>query len=274
MKRKHERDSKNKARTGDIKKDLSTQQLAALGAAALAYNEVERNIELLFFIVSEIPGPMQYEVSTRISGIDAKKDIVLAGAKYLKLEEQDRAQLGEALGEGIFSKLKQYRNAAVHSRIIDASVGIGLSIESKARLQEVLLTVSALDALYENLVALAKELNWFANLIGLLSHLNKHSVTASRESSERALATWTERVRALRSERKSLPPIPEFPPEHELDAAEIQWLQAQQSAQMGWFSQWPAHFPRQMSAALHDAMNRPAGPIPEPLGGWAKPAGE
>jgi hypothetical protein len=254
MKRKKQRDSKNKARTGDIKRDISVDQRAALGAAALAYNDVEKYIEGLFFIVTDLPGPMQYEVSTRITSIAAKVDIVLAGADYLGLDPQDRTQLGEALGEGIFGKLKGYRNAVIHARILDASTGIGLSVENRANLQEVLLTVTALEALYINLVALAKELSWFGNILGCLRSIKKHAPNIGSVSE--GIARWTVRVRALQIERKTLPPIPEFPPESELDAAEIRWLQALQSEQMGSYQQFSqsVQMPQKFSNALWDAL--------------------
>ena len=59
-------------RTGDIKKDLTPQQLAGIGAAALAYNEAERRVDDLFQVATGLDDKLALEVSTRLSVIDGK----------------------------------------------------------------------------------------------------------------------------------------------------------------------------------------------------------
>jgi len=62
--------------TGDIKADLTQEQLAAFGAAALAYNVLEDQIDALLFIVTRIPDWLFSEVSSRIHGLDGKVAII------------------------------------------------------------------------------------------------------------------------------------------------------------------------------------------------------
>ena len=54
MKRSHQKGAYKAERTGNIKKDLSQKQLAGIGAVAVAYNEVEQQIDLLFFIATDL----------------------------------------------------------------------------------------------------------------------------------------------------------------------------------------------------------------------------
>ena len=85
MKRPRPKNSPNrKTITGEIEKDLSQKQLALIGSVALAFNEVEKYIDLLFFIVTDLSGELQYEVSTRIGGLDGKCAIIRKGAEALK----------------------------------------------------------------------------------------------------------------------------------------------------------------------------------------------
>jgi hypothetical protein len=260
VKRPHKNDAFKPDRTGDIKKDLSLKQLAGIGAVALAYNEVERNIDGLFFTVTRLSGELQYEVSTRINGIDGKIEIINKGAKSLGLDEQDLWQLAEALGQGVFGKLKSYRDAVIHARLINASVGIGTVVGKRAKMSDVLLSESALNCIYSHLIALRDELSRAVTLLGITRTLaGVSSNHPSKESLQEGKIRWSPRFRACQVTRSALPPIPEFPSESELREAEIQWEQTLQAETMGWFS--PLNQPQPINAANHPSF---AGNLTEP----------
>lgn len=80
MKHRSKHTRKPTYRVVDIKKEIPERQLAAIGALALAFNEVEAALDRLFFVVTELTEPLQLEVSTRIGGLDGKRPITKKGA--------------------------------------------------------------------------------------------------------------------------------------------------------------------------------------------------
>jgi hypothetical protein len=222
--------------SGDIKKDLTKDQLAAVGAISFAYNKAEDRIDDLFGIVTGLSGQTRLEVSTRIHGIDGKMGIILRGAKELGVTAEDQGLLEELLGEkGVFGKLKTYRDAVIHSRVIHAPSSIGLRVERKAKINEVLLSQPALDALYVHLNACCSELTVAASVLHLaLAIKNAATGDPSRAQLEAGRPALSAQLQGCRTQRRSLPPIPKFPSESEFRAAEAQWQKARQDELAGW----------------------------------------
>jgi hypothetical protein len=251
---------------GDIKRDLTKEQLAAIGAISLAYNKAEDRIDDLFGVVTALDGQMRLEVSTRINGIDGKIAIITHGAKEFGLTDEEQFSLEELLGEGVFKKLKKYREAVIHSRINHAPVGIGYTIERKAKINEVLLSQNALDALYDHLIACCSELSVAAAVLQHARTVNNAAPDdPNREQHEANRSGSSAQFRRYRTLRQSLPPIPEFPSESEFHEAELQWQQSRQAELWGWMSSWdiPQHAPHgQTRAYLADPGGRPPPPLP------------
>jgi hypothetical protein len=216
--------------TGDIKKDLSQEQLAAIGAVAMAYNKVEEEIEDLFGIATKLEGQMLLEVGTRINGIDGKIAIIKSAADTFGLEEDDKKQLAEALGNGVFVLLKGYRDSIIHSRLINAAIGVGIRYDKRAKINEVLLSKAALNALYDHLLALANELQMAASVFILSIDIYGHAAgDQERASFEAGRQENSAQFRRCQNRRQSLPPIPGFPSEQEFREADVEWKQARQS---------------------------------------------
>ena len=74
--------------TGDIKADLTEKQLAAFGAAALAYNVLEDQIDALLSVTTRIPNWLFAEVSSRIHGLDGKTAIIQKAIEHSGLDEK------------------------------------------------------------------------------------------------------------------------------------------------------------------------------------------
>ena len=148
---------KSPSTTGDIKKDLSKEQLAGIAAAALAYNEIELALDDIFYGMTGISDEMQLQISTRLN-IASKVEIIKLGIASLGLKADDLQELLDVLGENVFFKLKGIRNSIVHARVVNASVGIGLTVEKQAKIKEVLLNAPALELFYRHLIALRDEL--------------------------------------------------------------------------------------------------------------------
>lgn len=126
----HKKDTpKSVHSTRDIKKDLTENQLAAFGAAALAYNILEDQIDALLHVVTNVPDWLIKEVSSRIHGLDGKAAIINKAISKTPLESKDAKMANASIGA--FMEFKKNRDAMIHARIINASIGIELSEKTR-----------------------------------------------------------------------------------------------------------------------------------------------
>jgi hypothetical protein len=218
---------KSASATGDIKQDLSAAQLAAIGAAALAFNEVELALDEIFYGMIGIADEMQLQISTRLN-IEARVDIIKLGIQNSGLQPDDLQELLTAIGENCFVKLKSIRNSIIHARVVNASIGIGMMVDKSAKVREVLLNVPALELFYRHLIALRNELisaNTFLwgekALHYFAQHFGPDDPNKARLEADRP--KWTVPFHNHRDARLSLPPLPEFPSESEVREAEARW---------------------------------------------------
>jgi hypothetical protein len=202
----------------DVKKDLSKDQLAAIGAVALAYNYAEAQIDQVLGAALDIwARPFLHEVTTRINGVDGKIEIIVKALPLLVTEDTIRADIEDSLGNNAFKRLKQYRDAIIHARVLDRELELGHVIERRARRSEVLLSVTALERLYEHLTALEAELSPVALMIN--SAHRRSQFAPDDPERERLEANYQESnslFQSRRTKRRSLPPLPEFPEEPEI----------------------------------------------------------
>jgi hypothetical protein len=153
MRKKRDKNAKKSDhRLGNIKEEVPEKQLSAIGALALAFNEVEANLDRLFFEVTGLDEHLQLEVSTRIGGIDGKLAIIKRGAEKI-LDNAEFVQLSEMLGKGVFENLKIYRDCVIHARHLNVSTGVGVKVDRQAQVFDVLLSQNALDTAYILLAA-------------------------------------------------------------------------------------------------------------------------
>jgi hypothetical protein len=220
MKRGHSLVTRRHARAPiDIKKDLSLKHLASIGAIALAYNALESQLDSLFQVAAGLSSLMGTEVSTRMP-TDSKIELIKRGAEFLQVDKKDRDVLADMLGEDGFKKLKQFRDAVIHCNVINTSVAIGLIIERKAKISEVLLTEDALDALYDHLVQFKFELQCATSVLLFADELKKRTGDdPERESYVRGKPQNSARLQCHHNRIRALPPFPEFPGESEFRSA-------------------------------------------------------
>ena len=216
------------AKHGDIKGDFSPEQRQALGEVALNFNEMEGYVDVLLAQVTNIPDALALEVSTRINGLGGKIEIIKEGANALDLADDDLKQLQVALGEGLgFMGLKGYRDAVIHARALNAPEGVAFKPDSRGTVTEVLITKTALEALYKHITARRLELRDATYLI-LAAKLVKGCAPGdpARAQLEVSKSVCSAQFRENRKKRQSLPPLPEFPLESQLIAARDAWFQA------------------------------------------------
>lgn len=215
-------DYKHPGPTEDIKKIMTVSQLAAVGAMAMAFNEAEANLDELVFAATALPPDLQLEVVTRFRGIDDRIAVAKAGAKSI-LCSQDFEQLTLTLGDLGLGNLKVYRDCVVHARFVSGPVSIGIRLNKKSDIYDVLLDQGTLNKAYNLLVSLAKELWEAASLVhGMRALTMLDSADPEREPLEARVQACQARFRASHTERLSLPPMPESISEPVLQEAAMQ----------------------------------------------------
>lgn len=237
-------------RFGNIRKDYSSSQLAALGAVALAYNEAEVTIDLLMVYALDLFAGVAPEITSRINGVDGKIEIAKVGMVALGASNEIMEALNETLGEAGFSKLKQYRDGVIHAHSIDVPSGIASTSIKRGKFYEVLLNEKALNGLYNRLLLMRAELIELCNIaislsitrkIGMLTFQTKnvypqitavfdHTTAKNEQDTQAAMS----RYRAHRNRRQSLPPLPEFPSEQEWQEFHVQWHKDRQIDRVPW----------------------------------------
>jgi hypothetical protein len=256
-------------RTGDIRKDMSESQLASLGAVSLAYNEAEVQIDLIMALALGLWAESAPHVTSRINGIDGKIEIIKVALRELGAPKEAQALLCETFGDAGFKELKKYRDGVIHARTLDAPSGIAGTAINRGKFYEVLLSKVALDGLYDRLVLIRLELIEACNIamalamvrtftklnmqFGLVAPQFLPLFDQTRAAHESNIQAATSRFRENHTRRLSLPPLPEFPSESELQQAHLQWIADQQAARTGWH----LSFPEPVSAPHLRADDRP-----------------
>ena len=266
MKRTHSKAARNQAAEAqDIKRDVPEAQLARIAAVALAYNDAEALIDQLFATVAALPDYLQLEISTRMYGMDAKIEIINIGARKILASKKDSEAIVQAVGKAGFKKLKGYRDCIIHARHINTSTWVGIKIDRQAAVYDVLLNQKALEAAYDHLVALRKELEAADMLLNATKLFQNMELDDPERSPIESKVLETQALyRTHHKARLDLAPMPEFPAESELREAGFLLQAARQAAVMSWYPSWQPHQPQyyRRSAWLYQ---QPATDTPPPL---------
>lgn len=200
----------------DAKRSLSKEQLAGIGAVAIAYNYAEQTIDRMLPPALGLTVTTYKGVVTRINGMDGKIEIIKDAALDLGMPEEMQKFLSVSLGQDNFGLFKKYRDAVIHTKIFDPALGIGELIERRGKHMQVLITAEALDSLYEHIVALTNEIFPF---LRMFMNIRK-AMNPARDDKEKKLLladilTYFSQAQAHRNNRLSLKPLPKFPQEPE-----------------------------------------------------------
>jgi len=230
-------------RAYDIRKELSKDQLAALGAVTLAWNDVEAMIDVLLCVVSGLHHRMWREFTTRINGIEGKFALIKSAIRDRYGFADNSATVRDFSSTlDAAAQYRKYRDTIIHSRIVDTEQSIGEMTIRRDRLEEVLLTSDALNKLYDKLFVLRNEImgliSFFEGVENLrvrlpdgtlIEHLatqnfharlaamaeGKYGAVSSDPPNEQSIAqelvSASSRYNHYQHQRKSLPPLPSFP---------------------------------------------------------------
>jgi hypothetical protein len=248
MKRPAEGRSTPVQHTRDVKQDFSRDQLAAVGAVTLVFNELQSTVEAMLQVATGIPEWLFSEVGSRINGLDGKIAIIKSIIDRVFSEPKNIAEIKHSVGT--FLEFKGYRDAIIHARVLNAALGIGLSSERRAQESEVLLRAADLDTFYDHIVALQKEIFSASNLLAsTLALKSLASDDQNKAQCEESVQAHRNQFLESRNHRRSLTPMPKFPTESELQEVENRWLAKQTTMQPDWYMPWP--MPQQLTHALH-----------------------
>jgi hypothetical protein len=193
--------------------NFTDEQLKYIGAVAMLYNDVEGLVNDLCAVGLHIP-IRDEEVTTRINGLEGKYALIKLCAKHWGFDEQELSMLGDALGDGGFHGLKKWRDGVVHARLHDINSAVATLTQKQGKTEEILLSSDALKGLYERLEWMRRELSGFLKILRKKSRIKRGDFAAQHKErlEQEVQAEWL-RVRERRSQRQSLPPMPEFPPD-------------------------------------------------------------
>ncbi|MEJ0062594.1 MAG: hypothetical protein WDO70_05185 [Alphaproteobacteria bacterium] len=216
MKRNRQHDALT-VRGSDVKQNLSQEQLAAIGAVTIAWNEMELFINYLVCVCAWIPWPLVLEVTTRINGLEGQVQIIRKSielhARMKLIDDETVRNVGRSLDAIL--EFKKYRDAVVHARVLDSAHGIGELIRKQGKQEEVLLTVEALTGLYDRLALLREELVLafliFRTIYRSAPLDSSRDDRPNKQSLAQAIQAYTAQFLPHQQARLSLPPLPSFP---------------------------------------------------------------
>lgn len=198
--------------TSDIRKNYTPEQLQAIGEVIIAWNELESRLNLLIGTASCIPPKLYLDITSRINGIDGKIEILARINGFYRIAEDEIINTLAA-----FKECKGYRDGVAHATITDTGHGIGEYTKRQAQTVQVILTVEALNGLYDRLEILQSELICIAmiwNLTAMDWAITRKSLDFSEEDRLRLAPEAQADVVQLQehqNRRRSLLPLPGFP---------------------------------------------------------------
>jgi hypothetical protein len=192
--------------------NFSSDQLAGIGKVAVTYNVAEEFIDDLVRIGWRIPFDAK-EILTRIGGIDGKYALIKHAAKVWHMPPEMQEALETVFSDADFNLLKKYRDGVIHARPWDAENAVGVFVERRNRRVEILLSAEALNGLAARLELIGLELRELKDAYREFrdKELGYKESDQYREQREPAYQDAMTQCRLYRSERLSLPPLPEFP---------------------------------------------------------------
>jgi hypothetical protein len=196
--------------TGDIKRDLSKDQLAGIGAVAMAWNSAESFVDLLLTIALGLDTSLASDLTDRVGAFDAKSVLInQASVKRLRLDHE-LFDLTETLG--VAKECKTNRDGVIHAQLYNADKGLGILYKREGQ-YDVLLSQEALDSLYARLIAIRDELRIIVFILTTLNEALREDASADLErlQCEPAVQGYVSQLREHQKARRSLPPLPKFP---------------------------------------------------------------
>jgi hypothetical protein len=217
MRRKQPRDSRPGRRVEDPKQAYTPEQLVEVGAIVLIWNQIDAFVDFLIYVSLRPPHLMFYDLARRISGIRAKVELLRLYAERSDILNADARKLIKITLDGVLD-YKRYRDDIAHSVPYDIDKGIAHTFKYGTEMVQTLVTIEALNGLYQRLKMLLDELRDVDLLYRLSDEHGAFAVYPEEPDPvgrrrTRDVPLQTARLRETQKRRLSLPPLPNFPDE-------------------------------------------------------------
>lgn len=157
--------------TGVFEKDISREQLAGIGEAAVRFNHVENGLEAALVCAMRLGNDVGWEIVRKFSSIENKitalRLIIADYDRNVLAYGDEKDVIGTIAKETLdaISTYKRYRDSVVHCRLHNGPDGIALK-NAKGKPVGVLITAEALEWATKGLTELDSEI---ANLFGVFA---------------------------------------------------------------------------------------------------------
>ena len=195
----------------NIKKDLSVEQLAGIGAVAIVWNDIEFLLDTSIYSGELLDATCLIEDLPKRNLSRKLKDLHFAAEKW-SLNKDCLDAIARTIEK--FSWLKERRNAVVHCRVFDAPSATGEIVLRSGGHVEVLLSTEALDWLYRQSLEIQNELRCILAIFDLtkntaisenLGYVKLGHVDPSTEVNE-----WLEKLAQFQNNRALIGEAPNF----------------------------------------------------------------
>lgn len=204
--------------SGDVRRDMSPDQLRGIGEVAMAYNITERTLDFVLMAAMSLDH-MWTEVLTRINGSDGKIGI---------LNKYSIEVLGASINKTVsdtmsaFGTVKKHRDDIIHSIVYNNVDAVADRIARQGKLRSVLLTPAFLNGVYERLVIVNKELVEIYKMFSLIRSNQKYYGIIGRRFAgapirdpniptlEQEVQACVVQLQSHQKTRKSLPQLPKI----------------------------------------------------------------
>ena len=216
----------------DVKQLIPQPQLANIAAIILAFSDLETTLDQFVMTVKDLHGDPGWEFCAA-QNRDVKNAIIKTGVIGI-LSDNECEELSTILGDDWFGKLRTARNCLAHLRHLDVVTGTGLmKVERTGDFYKVLATVDVLDAAYNQLLTLHREIYWTIRLVAMLKNVGRAgSGVPDKAFRDQWISDCRTKIKDFWSFRISLPAIPEFPPEADWRSAEADYRRAEMESTM------------------------------------------
>jgi hypothetical protein len=205
----------------DLEKAYTSEQLARIGAIALTWNRIEQRIEFLMMMAFQDSFPswrIWSEIQQGISKLDRRISLLREISDESDILTAEAKSSIKNAFDAVF-EYRRYRNAIVHSYVFDHKNGIATHVDHAHKPWQVLLTIDALNVLYDNLLALDVELMEIDLLFRMAGGHGRVIVNdpktgrperdQAKALRERAVPDQTKKVIVNQKKRKVLPTFPD-----------------------------------------------------------------
>jgi len=216
----------------DAEHAVGAPTLQALGHLVILWNAIEAELDATLAFTG-LPGDLWTTIRSRISGLEAKVDILKEGLFRHCFEPDEQRLLADTLGD--FMTLKGYRDSLIHVRLIGRPRQMtAFGPEKRGARYEILFSKKIVLGVVRRLKYFQREMHALNVLMSMrLFALNADRVQAVMGYDRTEQLITIERVtrrdwaalRANRKRRRALPPLPEFPEEAPVEPSAVESLQ-------------------------------------------------